>query len=96
MTMQATTDLSNGSQTIPAANVSLLSSANYVSAGACTTGANQTTWAAIDSPRIILNKISTLNDICTITAGTVNLAVHIPAAQAVGTYTGTLSLVMPF
>jgi hypothetical protein len=35
-------------------------------------------------------------DICTLTTDTVNLAVHIPAAQAVGLYTGTLMLNMPF
>jgi len=96
MTMQATDALTNGSQTIPAANVSMIAATNQVTAGTCTTGANQDTWASIGTAKTILNKASALNDICTITASTVNLAVHIPTSQAVGTYTGTLSLVMPF
>jgi len=97
MTMQATSSLSNGSQTIPAANVSMIASVNYVSNGTCVTGANQTTRASIGTlPATILNKASALNDICSVKADTVNLAVHIPDNQAVGTYTGSLSLVMPF
>ena len=97
MTMEATTDLSDGAQTISKDNVSLIASPNYVSAGACTTGTNQDSWVSIGStPGTILWKSSGQWDICTITSDTVNLAVHIPASQAVGLYTGTLSLNMPF
>ena len=97
MTMQATTDLSDGAQTISKDNVSLIASPNYVSAGACITGTNQDSWVSIGStPGTILWKYSGQWDICTITSDTVNLAVHIPASQAVGLYTGTLSLNMPF
>jgi len=97
MTMQATTDLSDGAQTISKDNVSLIASPNYVSAGACTTGTNQDSWISIGStPGTILWKFSGQWDICTITSDTVNLAVHIPASQAVGLYTGTLTLNMPF
>lgn len=99
MTMQATTDLSNGTvaQDIPAANVSMIVNPNRVSAGYCVAGTNQTTWASIGAtPATILNKASQLLDICTVSATGVNLAVVIPASQAIGTYTGTLSLVMPF
>ena len=99
MTMEASTDLSNGTQTIPAANVSLIvNNAQVVSAGACTGGTTQTTWASIGStPASILHKAAGgLGDICTLTASGVNLAVEIPAAQAVGIYTGTLALDMPW
>jgi hypothetical protein len=47
MTMQASTDLSNGSQAIPKANVSLLASNNYLANGSCSTGTNQTDRAEI-------------------------------------------------
>jgi hypothetical protein len=47
MTMQASTDLSNGSQSIPKANVSLLASTNYLANGSCSTGTNQTDRAEI-------------------------------------------------
>ena len=57
--MQVTTDLSNGSQTIPKNNVYMIASENYMSAGSCTTGTNQTTWSAIGTtPGTILNKVS--------------------------------------
>jgi hypothetical protein len=59
MTMQATTDLTNGSQTIPNTNVYMVASENYMSAGSCTTGTNQNTWAEIGTtPGTILNKVS--------------------------------------
>jgi hypothetical protein len=96
MTIQASSPLSNGSQSISASNVSMLASTNTVTAGSCTTGSNANTWTAINSAGTILNKASSAGDICTITATTVNLAVHVPASQAIGTYTGTLSLDMPF
>jgi hypothetical protein len=97
MTMQATTDLTNGAQSIPKNNVYMVASENYLSAWACITGTNQTTWSPIGTnPGTILNKVSGQWDICTITSDTVNLAVHIPAAQAVGLYTGELLLNMPF
>ncbi len=97
MTMQASTDLSNGSQSIPKANVSLLASTNYLANGSCSTGTNQIDWAEIGTnPWTIINKMGNHGDICTLTTDTVNLAVRIPAAQAVGLYTGTLMLNMPF
>ena len=97
MTMQASSDLSNGSQIIPAANVSMIASTNYVNIGVCTTGANDTSWRSIGAtPGIILNKQDVNGNICTIMSDTVNLAVHIPDNQAVGIYTGTLTLNMPF
>ena len=59
MTMEATTDLSDGAQTISKDNVSLIASPNYVSAGACTTGTNQDSWVSIGStPGTILWKYS--------------------------------------
>lgn len=98
MTMEATEDLTNAtSQSIPKENVFMIANTNTVTAGMCTIGANQDTWATIgSSPKTILNKASAVGQICTITSTGVNLAVEIPASQPVGTYTGTLSLVMPF
>ena len=97
MTMQATTDLSNGSQTISKNNISIIASPNYVTDGACSTGTNDTSWISIGTnPGTILWKSSGHWDICTVKSDTVNLAVHIPTSQAVGLYTGTLTLNMPF
>lgn len=57
MTIQASGDLSNGTQTIPNTNVSMIVSPNYLSEGACTTGTNQTTWAEIGTqPKTIIWK----------------------------------------
>ena len=59
MTMEATTDLSNGAQTISKDNVSLIASPNYISDGACTTGTNQNAWMRIGAtPGTILWKSS--------------------------------------
>lgn len=99
MTMQATSTLSDGTvaHDIPAANVSLIANTNTVSAGVCTAGTNQDAWGEIGTtPGTILNKASQLGDICTIDSTSVNLAVHIDENQAVGIYTGELSLDMPF
>ena len=97
MTMQASSDLSNGSQTIPATNVSMIASNNYVNIGACTTGQNDTSWISIGTtPGTILNKQDVNGNICTIKSDTVNLAVHIPENQAIWLYTGTLTLNIPF
>jgi hypothetical protein len=75
----------------------MIASENYLREWACTTGTNQTTWAPIGTtPGTILNKVSGQWDICTITSDIVNLAVYVPAAQAVGLYTGELLLNMPF
>ncbi len=98
MTMQATTDLSDAnSHTIPKNNVSMIAATNYLYTGACTVGTNQNSWIAIGTTgATILNKASQLGDICTINSDSVNLAVHIDAHQAVGVYTGELTLNMPF
>ena len=59
MTIQANTDLTNGSQTIPKNNVYMIASSNYLSAGDCITGTNQITWSPIGTnPGTILNKVS--------------------------------------
>ena len=95
--MQATTDLSNGSQTIPNTNVYMIASENYISEWVCTIDTNQTTWSEIaTTPGTILNKTAGPWDICTVVSDSVNLAVQVPAAQAVGLYTGELLLNMPF
>lgn len=99
MTMEATTPLSDGNVThnIPAANVYMIAATNQVTIGHCDTGANHDTRVSIGgTPGTILNKASEEGDICTIQSDSVNLAVVIPANQAVGFYTGTLSLDMPF
>ena len=70
--------------------------ANQVTNGLCITGLNVIDWTAIDSAGTILNKAGNQNDICTITSDRVNLAIQIPANQAVGVYTGELVLTMPF
>ncbi len=100
MTMQASGTLKDGVSAlhdIPANNVSMVAATNQVTAGSCTTGTNLNTWGIIGTtPGTILHKSWNIGDICTIDSTSVNLAVHIDAHQAVGTYTGTLVLNMPF
>jgi hypothetical protein len=100
MTMQATSTLSDGviAHDIPAVNVSMIVNPQRLAAGACDyLGTTQVAWAEIGTnPGTILNKSGVEGDICTLSATGVNLAVVIPASQAVGIYTGELSLDMPF
>lgn len=99
MTMQATSPLSDGNPNhdIPADNVSMIASSNYVDIGSCVTGQNDASWVNIGAaPGTILYKNDVNGSICTIKSDTVNLAVHIPDNQAVGVYSGTLTLNMPF
>jgi len=98
MTLKADTALtgSNG-QTIPAANVKMAAFANTRTAGTCTVGTNTTTFTAI-SPTAwtILSKAGILWDTCTIQSTGVQVAVTIPMYQAVGTYTGTMTITKPY
>jgi hypothetical protein len=99
MTMQAVSPLSDGNpnHNIPADNVSIIASPNYVDIGSCSTGQNTTSWVSIGAvPGTILYKDDVNGSICTIKSDTVNLAVHIPDNQAVGVYSGILTLNMPF
>lgn len=99
MTMQVTTTLSDGNvaHDIPANNVSMIVNPQRLVDGACTLGTTLTTWGPIGTtPGTILNKDGVDGDICTLSATGVNLAVIIPASQAVGTYTGTLTINKPF
>ena len=100
MTMQESGTLKDGVSSlhdIAANNVSMVAQTNYVVSGSCTAGINDNAWIAIGTnPGTILYKSGAIGDICTINSDYVNLAVHIDAHQAVGTYTGTLVLNMPF
>jgi hypothetical protein len=80
-------------QTIPKTNVSMNAYTNKVTAGICTTGTNNNTWTNIwTTAATILQKNGNLGDICTITSTGVQLAITVPANQAVGVYTGTLTI----
>lgn len=97
MTLQATSAVSNGNTAIPATNVSMQASTNYVSSGFCSTGTNTTIITPIwTTGWTIMAKSSAINQICQITTSSVTLNVDVPAAASIWIYTGSLSLTLPW
>jgi hypothetical protein len=98
VTVTATTQLTGSiTGSIPAANVYVRSTnANTLTSGACTVGTNATTPTSAASAVTVLNKSSAAGETCKISTNDVKLSVLIPAAQAVGYYTGTLSIDSPW
>jgi hypothetical protein len=76
----------------------IVNNQQVVADGHCDLGTTDTTWNTDIAWDVgfILNKSGVTNDICTLSASGVNLSVVIPANQAVGLYTGSLTLSMPF
>lgn len=97
MTLLATTPVTNTITSIPATGVSMQATANTVTAWTCTTGTNTTAMTSIGTTGwTIMTKASAVNQVCTITTSTVTLNVAVPAAASIWTYTGTLSLTLPW
>ena len=87
----------SSSKTIPAANISMLTSGSIVTAWSCTTGAASTqTLTPIDTTKTVLVKTSAVWEICTVRLTGVVIQVQIPANQAIGLYTGNLEVILPW
>jgi len=98
MSLQATTDLTGTyGQTIPRTGVYMQTQPTVMSNGTCGYSQWTTSWTSIGSaPQTIIWKTGDAGNVCTLTVTGVMLYITIPAYQAVGTYTGTLSLDVPF
>ena len=96
MQLQSST-VSNGITIIPATGVSMQATPNQVTAGTCTTGTNTTAITPINVAWTIMAKGNPANSyVCTITTTWVTLYVAVPAYASVGSYTGTLTLTLPW
>ena len=97
MSMQSTSALTGTYlQTIPSTNVYMKTQPSVVSNGTCTASPGTTSWATINSAQTVLWKTAAAGQVCTITVTGVMLYVNVPANQAVGAYTGELTLSVPF
>ena len=97
LSMQASTlvNASNSLYTIPATSIQLHNSPAHITAGGCVIYTGTTSWTAIDSPSSILGKNNDMGAICKVQADTVSLKVTTNTNQAVGIYTGTLTIDVP-
>ena len=66
-----------------------------VTAGSCAINSGTLSLTAIDSVQPILGKLNDLNAICKVNTNTVSLEVTTDLNQAVGVYTGTLTVNVP-
>lgn len=84
-------------QTIPAANVKIYNSQATVTNGACSgvTTTTNTAGTSIATMTTVLGKTGNQGQVCTITATGLKLSVDIPANQAIGMYTGVLTINVP-
>ena len=89
------TNASNSSYTIPAVNVELQNSPAHIVDGNCAIYTGTTSRTPINSPTSILGKNHDMGAICKIQADTVTLKVTTATNQAVGIYTGTLTIDVP-
>jgi len=97
MTLQATTALTGTyGQTIANTLVYMKTNATAMSNGTCGYSAWTTSWTAINTAQTIVAKTGAAGNVCTLTVTGVMLYVAVPANQAVGAYTGTLSLDTPY
>ena len=72
-------------------------STHTFSNGTCTLGTNTVTYTAISpSAGTIMQKALPANGTCTVTTSTVGLRVAVPAYATPGSYSGTLTLTLPW
>ena len=87
--------VSNGTTSIAATSVYMSGTLNTATAG-CTVGTNTTSDAAINTAGTIMKKNWGLWQVCTITTTSVRLRVAVPAAATVWSYTGSLTITLPW
>lgn len=96
LTIQTTELTNETSNTINATNVLISHNAPSQTAGTCTVGGTAATDIAIDAPHTIVAKAGSANrTVCTVSTNNVALKVNVPANQAPGKYTGTLTITLP-
>lgn len=82
--------------TIPEANVRLFSDGVTVISGACTTFTGLDGWKNFGvDPINLISKWSELGDACRIKTDLVKIDVAYPASQAIGAYSGTITVNLP-
>ena len=89
------TNASNSIYTIPATSIELQNSPAHIVNGDCAIYTGTTSRTPINSPTSILGKNHDMGAICKIQADTVTLKVTTDINQAVGIYTGTLTIDVP-
>ena len=96
LTIQTTELTNETNNTIDAGNVLISHSSPYSTAGSCSVGGTYAWNIPISSPHTIVAKAGSANrTVCTVVANNVALEVQVPANQAPGKYTGTLTITLP-
>ena len=80
------------SQSISSGVVTLQTNPNRVSSWSCLTGAGTTSRTSISSAQIVLSKNNNPGQVCIVSVTGIQLKVVAPIAQAIGTYTWTLTI----
>ena len=92
LSLQSTNLTNATSQIISSGSVTMQTTPNQVTAGACLTGAGTVARTAISGAQTILSKTNNAGQVCTVSASWIQLKVVTATAQAVGLYTGTLTV----
>lgn len=95
MASSVLTNASNSAYTIPATGVEMMNTPTHVTAGDCDRNTGTISYTAIDSTQPILGKVNDQGAVCKVQADTVSLKVTTATNQAVGIYTGTLTVDVP-
>lgn len=97
LTMAASTltNASNSSYTIPNTSIKMKNSQPAIALGTCHINSGTLSLTALDSVQPILGKLNDLGAICKVQSDVVSLEVVTAANQAVGIYTGTLTIDVP-
>jgi len=87
----------NVAHTIPATSVKIENPTATVISGLCTKvgGDSSGSYIAINSPVVILGKSAALGEACIVQTAHLDLSVDLAASQAIGQYSGTLTVAVP-
>lgn len=88
-------DLTAGDSTIAATNVELQHPAAVVDWDTVCSGGLAQSYVAIDSAYTMMERSTGSDGVCKLTISDVDLRVNVPANQAPGAYTGTLTITLP-
>ncbi|MDD3262879.1 MAG: hypothetical protein PHR61_03450 [Candidatus Absconditabacteria bacterium] len=92
----ASSDLTNGlGNTISGANVQIMHETPIASGDVNCTGGDSTTWTTIGTTNVVIERSPGTDGVCSVSVGALDLKVDVPANQAPGAYTGTLTLTVP-
>lgn len=87
----------NVAHTIPATSVKVRSATGALAHGSCTIvdGDSDGSYVAIDAAKILFGKASAAGEACEVGTDNVRLSVDLAASQAIGQYSGTLTINVP-